>query len=88
MEDTIRKRDIMLLRLLHSGNPDSPEAIEMIAKKSHLVLAHNADRGTANILQELYSNKSASTGDDSSSNSQLARLLSAIERLLGRQSQD
>ena len=42
LEDTYRKCDIMLLRLLHSGNPDSPEAIEMIAKNSHLVLAHNA----------------------------------------------
>ena len=88
MEDIIRKRDILLLRLLHSGTPHSPEAREMVAKNSNLVIAHNVDRGTADILQELYSNKPAKAGDDSSANSQNTRLLSAIERLLGRQSQN
>ena len=88
MEDIIRKRDILLLRLLHSGTPHSPEAREMVAKNSNLVIAHNVDRGTADTLQELYSNKPAKAGDDSSANSQNTRLLSAIERLLGRQSQN
>ena len=88
MEDIIRKRDILLLRLLHSGKANTNRARELIDKNSHLVIAHNAERGTADILQGLYNNKPANAGDDSSSNSQLARLLSAIERLLGRQSQD
>ena len=88
MEDTIRKRDIMLLRLLHSGNSNTDRAREMIDRNSHLVIAHNAERGTADILQELYSNKPAKAGDDSSTNSQNTRLLSAIEKITGRQSQN
>ena len=84
LEDIIRKRDILLLRLLNSGNPNSPQAREMIDRNSRLVIAHYAERGTANILQELYSNKPTKAGEDSSANSQLVRLLSAIERLLGQ----
>jgi len=82
LEDIIRKRDILLLRLLHSGNPNSPQAREMIDRNSHLVIAHNAERGTADILQGLYSNKSAKAGDDSSSNSHISQLVSAIKMLI------
>jgi len=82
MEDIISKRDILLLRLLHSGTPHSPEAREMVAKNSHLVIAHNVDRGTADILQELYTNKPAKAGDDTSSSSHISQLVSAIEKLV------
>ena len=88
MEDTIRKRDILLLRLLHSGKANTNRARALIAKNSRLVINHNAERGTADILQELYSNKPAKAGDDTSANSQNTRLLSAIEKITGRQSQN